>query len=182
MIDLAAILRRFFAARRRLHLSSRVDVVVATLYYAECYDCFGRLKWQVDGHNIVVTAGRNKLLDATFKTGLTTPAWYGLLKGTGSVVAGDTLASHGGWSELNSYSGNRPAFTPGTISNGSVDNSASKCVFSITGTMDVYGAGLCDAQTGTSGTLYGAGDFATNRAVISGDTLNVTLTPSVTAA
>src|SRR5690554_1491510 len=85
---------------------------------------FKRLKWKETIDNIVVTAGLNKVLDATFKTGLSTPAWYVGLKNTGSPAAGDTMSSHAGWTENTSYDeANRPAFTPGTISNGSVDNS-----------------------------------------------------------
>src|SRR5690606_4693630 len=125
-------------------------VAVSTRYRAECYDRHGRLKWREEGHNLVVTAGLNKLLDATFKAGLGAPAWYVGLKDTGAVNAGDTLASHAGWAELTSsvYSGNRPAFTPGTIAAGAVDNAASKASFSITGADTIYGALLCDASSG----------------------------------
>ena len=175
-------IRRLLASRRRVLDPRQLQVQVATLFYAEAFDRWGRLKWAVHGHNLVTTAGLNKLLDACFKTGLASPAWYVLLKGTGSAAAGDTLASHAGWSELSNYSGNRPSLTLGTIASGSVSNSASKASFSVTGSMDVYGAGVCDADTGTSGTLYGAGDFASNRSVISGDTLNVQVTLSVTAS
>lgn len=164
--------------------TTREQVQMRTRYRAECYDREGRLKWREEGHNLVVTAGLNKLLDATFKTGLTTPAWYVGLKDTGTVNAADTLASHGGWAELTStvYSGNRPAFTPGTISGGAVDNAASKASFTITGADTIYGALLCDAASGTGGTLYGAGDFASPRAVEIGDTLNIEVDLSAAAA
>lgn len=142
--------------------------------------------WVEEFENIVVTAGKNKLLDATLKTGLTTPLWYVGLKATGSVVVGDTMASHAGWGELGAstptYSNaTRPAFTPGSISAGSVDNSAAKAVFTINATITVFGAFMADNSTvdGTTGTLYGAGDFASSRALLSGDTLNVTITPSI---
>jgi acyl dehydratase len=52
--------------------------------------------------------------------------------------------------------------------------------FSITGTATVAGAFLNTAATGTAGILYGVVDFSSSRAVISGDTLQVTVT--VTAA
>lgn len=141
-----------------------------------------RLAWADSFHNAVVTEGLNQLLDATLKTGDAAPAWYVGLKDTGAVNAADTLASHAGWSELTNYTGDRQAFTPGTIAAGSVDNSASKASFPITGTDDIYGAFLCDVATGSSGILYGAGDFSAQRGVISGDTLNVTVTASVSAA
>jgi hypothetical protein len=144
------------------------------------------LIWVDEFKNIVVTAGKNKLLDATLKTGLASPAWYVGLKATGTVAVGDTMGSHAGWGELAAatptYSNaTRPAFTPGSVSAGSVDNSASKAVFNINATITVFGAFLADSSTidGTSGTLYGAGDFASSRALLSGDTLNVTITPSI---
>lgn len=157
---------------------------VRTRYAAECYDKHGRLKWREEGHNLVVTAGLNKLLDATFKTGLASPAWYVGLKDTGSVNAADTLGSHGGWAELTSsvYSGNRPALTLGSISAGAVDNSASKASFTITGADTIYGAMVCDQASGNSGVLYGAGDFGSPRAVEVGDTLNIQCDLSVAAA
>ena len=148
-------------------------------YRVECFDQEGRRKWVEEFDNLVVTAGLNKYLDATLKTGLASPAWYVGLKGTGFVAAGDTLASHSGWSEINPYSGNRPAWTPGTIASGSVDNSASKAVFAITSDTTVYGTFLASVNTGTSGTLLGGGDFSSSRAVLNGDTLNVTITCSL---
>lgn len=130
----------------------------------------------------MVTAGLNKLLDATIKTGLTSPAWYVGLKGTGSMVAGDTMASHAGWSTITPYSNaNDPAFTAGTIASGAVDNSGSKAVFNINATDTVYGAFLKDNNTkgGSTGTLYGGADFSASRAVASGDTLNVQINLSI---
>lgn len=158
------------------------SVTIAQKYHVECFAPDGTLKWQDEIDNLVVTEGRNKYLDATLKTGLASPAWYVGLKGTGTVVAGDTLASHSGWSEINPYSGNRPAWTAGTVSSGSVDNSSSKASFAITSSTTVYGCFLASANTGTSGTLLGAGDFGTAKAVDNGDTLQVTVTCSMTAS
>ena len=163
----------------------RAQVAASTWYDVECYDKHGKLKWRDGFWNIVVTAGLNKLLDATFKNGLTTPAWYVGLKGTGSMVAGDTMSSHAGWSEIVPYSdANRPTYTPGSISGGAVDNSASKAVFNINASSTVYGCFLVDNNTksGTTGTLYGGGDFVSSRAVVNGDTLNVTVTLTQTSA
>lgn len=154
-------------------------VISSSLYEVECYGPDGKLKWKDSFDNIVVTAGLNKLLDATIKTGLTSPTWYVGLKGTGTMISADTRASHSGWSEITPYSNsNLPSFTPGSISGGSVDNSASKAVFNINATSTVYGCFLADNNTpgGTTGTLYGGGDFGASRAVTNGDTLNVTIT------
>lgn len=149
----------------------------------ECFAPDGSLKWREEFDNLVVTEGLNKLLDATIKTGLASPAWYVGLKGTGTPQPADTLSNHASWSELTPYAGNRPAYTPGTISGGAVSNSGNKASFSINGTSTVYGCFLCSANTGTSGTLYGAGDFSGgSRSVASGDTLNVQIDLSITAS
>lgn len=160
-------------------------ITIGQFYQVECFDKDGKLKWEDGFENLVVTAGRNKYLDATLKTGLTTPAWYVGLKDAVASVAADTMASHAGWATLVPYSNaTNPAFVLGTIASGSVDNSASKAVFNINGTATIGGAFITDSATkgGTSGTLLGAGEFSVARSVISGDTLNVTVTCSITSA
>lgn len=133
----------------------------------------------------ITTAGLNKFLDATVKTGLTTPAWYvGLVGATHTYAAGDTLSSHAGWAENAHYTGNRKAWTAGTISGGAVSNSGSPAVFTASGTANpdvINGAFICDAETGTSGTLLGEGDFSTGSKNFSdADTLTVTVTLTLT--
>lgn len=159
-------------------------VSVKTVYKVWCHDRAGKLKW-VDGfENLVVTEGLNDLLTRLAKTIPGSVAWFVGLKGTGTPAAGDTMASHASWSTIQPYSdGTRPAFTPGTVSAGSLDNSASKAVFNINATATVFGAFFTDNNTksGTSGKLYGAGDFAASRGVADGDTLNVQVTLSITA-
>jgi len=148
-------------------------------YRVECVGADGRVKWVEEFSNLVTTAGKNDLMTKYFKGSTYTAAWYLGLKGTGSAAVGDTLASHAGWSEVNPYSGNRPAITFGTASGGSL--AASSAVsYSITGSATVAGAFIASANTGTSGTLYSAGDFTAARSVVSGDTLNVT--PTVSAS
>lgn len=144
----------------------------------KCFDKDGNLKWTETVENLVTTAGKNFAIDSIFKASGYTAAWYLGLKGTGSPSASDTLASHGGWSELTPYSGNRPAITFGTTSGGS--NTATPVVISINATSTVYGAFIASVNSGSSGTLYSATDFSTSRSVISGDTISVT--PTVSAS
>lgn len=156
-------------------------------YKVECHDKDGHLKWVEETDNLVTTEGLNKYLDATLKTGLGSPAWYvSLVKAkTTGYAAGDTLASHGGWTEGvpgTDWTGNRIAFTPGTISAGSVDNSGSKATFPMLGTLTIYGALMASVASGTSGTLLGVADFSASRSVVNGDTLSVTVTCSIAAA
>lgn len=143
-------------------------------YEVECFDSEGNLKWREDITNLVTTVGKNDLLDKYFKGSAYTAAWYLGLKGPGTAVVGDTLASHAGWSEVNPYSGNRPAIAFGTTSAGS--NTATTNTYTITGTATVAGAFVANANSGTSGILYSAGDFSVARGVGAGDTLNATLT------
>lgn len=239
------------ASRLRFYGADMALIILAILLYSfspglAIMPVFGR----------VATAGLNKLLDATLKTGLTTPTWYvGLLtyvsntgvtngtttftdaagtfvagdvgrsilvKGAGAAGAdlnttiaavgsgtsitlgaaasnsssnmeyaidcrvGDTMASHTSWSETSTYSqANRVAWTPGAISAGSVDNSASAATFSINGTVDVFGAFLVDNNTkgGSTGTLFGAGVNSSGvvRRALNGDSITVTVTCSVTS-
>jgi hypothetical protein len=154
-------------------------------YKVECIGKDGKLKWVEEFDNLVVTAGRDKYLDATLKTGLASPAWYVGLKDTGTPVAADTMASHASWATITPYSNaTDPAWTPGAVSAGSVDNSASKAVFNINATDDIYGAFMKDGSTkgGATGILLGVGDFGAARSVVSGDTLNVTVTCSISAS
>lgn len=160
------------------------NVQINQFYVAECYDKDGNLRWKDEFENIVVTEGRNHYLDATLKTGVASPTWFVGLKNATVAVAADTMASKG-FTELVPYSNaTRPAYTPGTIAAGSVDNSASRAVFNINGTSTIGGAFLCNNSTksGTTGILLGAGEFGAARSVQSGDTLNVTVTCSVTSS
>lgn len=237
----------------------KLGVVAETIYELEARNAAGELLWRETYKNRVVIAGLNKLLDATFKTGLTTPAWFIGLVGpsitnaaitsgsaaltsasnpftaadagrpiivrgagaggadlvttilsytsagavtlaanAGTTVSGaralfdaraaDTMASHASWTELTAYSeANRQAFTPGTIANGSVDNSASKAVFTINADATII-AGLFMADNnskgGTTGTLYGMAPFSAPgmKQLDNLDTLTVTATLNLTAA
>jgi hypothetical protein len=134
------------------------------------------LKWRDGFENLVVIAGLNKLLDATFVTGLASPEWFAGLKDAGVVDPDDVMGNHIGWAEISPYSNaTRPPFVPGAIANGAVNNAGTKASFLINAPETIYGGFLADDDEvdGVGGTLYGAGDFDTERAVIPGDVLNV---------
>ena len=59
-----------------IHARGGAGLAMETRYDVKAYDPGGNILWEETAFNRVVTAGLNKLLDATFKTGLTTPAWY----------------------------------------------------------------------------------------------------------
>lgn len=148
---------------------------------------FSKPVWEVESPNLVVTVGLNDSLDKHFKASSYTAAWYvGLVSGTPTFAAADTMASHAGWFEVLPYAGARPTLTLGSVTGtGSIDNSANKAVYSINATMVVGGAFVNTLPTAgqTSGTLYGGAAFSGgNRSVASGDTLNVTVTLTAAAA
>lgn len=146
----------------------------------ECRDKEGNLKWVENFHNLIVNEGLDHLLDSTLAGQSQIATWYVGLKNTGSAAATDVMNSHGGWTENTTYAeAVRQTWTPNAAaSSQSVTNSSSKATFSINGSTTIYGAFLTSNNTkgGTSGKLYAAGDFASSRAVISGDSLLVTAT------
>jgi len=156
-------------------------------YVVECFGPDGKLKWSEEFDNLVPTVGLNDSLDKHLKGSNYTAAWYvGLVDGSPSPAAADTMASHAGWAEVTDYDeGTRPALVLGSVVAGSVDNSASKASFSINATVTIGGALLASVATkgGSTGVLYGIGPFAAgDREAQDGDTLNVTVTATATAS
>ena len=163
------------------------------VFTVECFDKDGNHKWTAKSPNLVVNVGLADMNDKYFSGSGYTAAWYLGLYGAASSndpAAGDTMASHAGWTEVTDYSqSTRPACTFGsaTVADPSViDNSGSVAVFSINNTVTVGGAFLTsdDTKGGTSGILFSAADFQSpgDRNVVSGDTLNVTYQFSLDAA
>ena len=150
-----------------------------------CLDSEGKEKWREVKKNLVTTVGLNHVLSSTLDGATQITAWYVGLKAAGSAAAGDTMASHSAWAEVVAYSqAVRQTLTLGTAASGSIDNTASKATYSINGTATVAGAFINSnsAKSGTAGTLYGVVDFGSSRAVISGDTLEVTVTLTAASA
>lgn len=159
-------------------------------YQVEYYNPSRELQWIDEFSGLVVTAGLNKLLDATFKTGLASPAWYvGLVDGAGTpvIVAADTMASHAGWSENTAYTeAVRQTWTPGTIASAAVSNAASQAIFSCNADGTIYGVFLTDTDAispGNTGTLYDVGQFTEgSHLVYNGGALHVTVRLTLAAA
>jgi hypothetical protein len=164
------------------------------VFHFKCYDKDGNLKWEDSAHNLVVNEGLQLMNDEFFTGSSYTAAWYlGLVTGPGAgntYAAGDTMASHVGWTEDEDYSElvrQTATFGSATLADPSViDNSGSVAVFSMDATTTIAGAFLTtdDTKGGTSGTLFSVSNFTTpgDRAVVNGDTLNVTYTFSLDAA
>lgn len=156
----------------------------AGVYVVECRAADGTLRWREDLRNLVTTAGKNDALDKYLAGSSYTAAFYvGLINESGytGVNAADTMSSHSGWTEFTAYSqSNRPAAAFSAASSGSKSTSAAAS-YTINGSGTVKGAFLAtnNTKSGTTGTLYSAGAFASDRPVQSGDTLNVSYTASL---
>jgi hypothetical protein len=160
-----------------VHLSGRYEV--------ECIGADGKVKWRDHIDNLVTTPGKNLALDTVLAGSAFTATTRMGLKGAGSAAAGDTQASHAGWSEVGgtnapAYTGNRPTPTFAAASAGSKATS-SAVSFAITSSGTVAGCFIningSATKDDTAGTLYSAGDFSGgSRSVINGDTINVSYT------
>ena len=166
------------------------------VFTVTCHNSDGQLKWSDSFHNLVVNQGLQDMNSKYFKGAGYTAAWFlGLVTGPGSgttFAAGDTLASHAGWTENTAYTtsggaGVRAAVTFGTATTADpsvLNNSASPSVFTMTSNAQtIAGAFLASVSTGTSGILFSAGDFSGGDKVVdSGDSLSVTYSFSLDAA
>ena len=157
------------------------------LYHAVCYDAQGNVKWEDDIKNLVTTVGKNLTLDTILGNSAAGAVVMGL-KGTGTAAIGDTQASHAGWLEVGlanapTYSGNRktPSFSAAT---GGVKSTSAASTFSITSTGTVAGCfiniGGSATIDNTTGTLFSAGDFSSSKSVVSGDSIAVSYSATLT--
>jgi hypothetical protein len=164
--------------------TKNTEVAKATgRFRMECYDKDGILKWTAESQNLVVNVGLQYMAGTALTSTTQITTWYIGLYGAGASntpAAGDTMASHAGWTEVTPYAGNRPTATFAAATNANpsvVTNTASPASFSINATQTVGGAFLTSNNTagGSTGTLFSAADFQSpgDRNVVSGDTLNV---------
>ena len=173
-------------------LGTKANAGASGVYTMQCFDKDGNLKWEARCPNLVVNVGLQDMNTQYFKGVSYTAAWFIGLYGAGASntpAAGDTAASHAGWTEVVPYSNaTRVAatFVTATTANPSVvTNAASPATFNINATSTVGGAFLTSDSTknGTTGTLFSAADFGApgDRSVVSGDIISVTYTFSLAA-
>ncbi len=163
-----------------------VNKVLKNRYKIEAFRN-GKLLWVEEFDNLVVDVGLNDSLDKHLKGSAYTAAWYvGVVGATPTFAAGDTMSgAHAGWTEQTTYDEtNRPTLSLGAVAGKSVDNSASKAVFTISGSVTLGGAFIVTTNNkgGTTGILYGGGVFSQNRALVDNDVLNVTITCTAAAS
>lgn len=176
-----------------------VGVKLRNQYLVECHDADGVLQWREEIYNLVTTEGLNDLLSkylkgatytAGFFVGLIDNASFGALGATDTaarIVAAGSINSPttNNWGESQAYSESvRQTLTLGSASGGSIDNSASKAVFTMNATKTINGIFVATLNTkgGTTGVLYGEASFGTPQPVISGNTITVTVTLTAATA
>lgn len=149
------------------------------IFEVVCKGPEGQEKWRETAHNLITNQGLNHILDVVLHGSTAVSPWYVGLKNTGDPAAGDTLASHSGWTENSNYTGNRQEYVEAAASSQSTTNSSNKASFPITSdSQSIYGAFLASVATGTSGTLLCVANFSSAKSADNGDTLEVTYTIS----
>jgi hypothetical protein len=184
-----------YVSERGILVPSATRVIGGGVFSMVCRDAKGRVKWENESHNIVVSVGLKDMNDKYFRGASYTAAWYLGLYGAGASsnpAAGDTAASHAGWSEVSPYSNaTRPVCTfaaATTASPSVITNAASPAVFNINvvGPTIIGGSFLSSVNTkgGTTGILFSAADLAApgDRSVTSLDTLSLTYTFTLASA
>lgn len=164
------------------------------VFTVTCYDKNGNLKWEEKAPNLVVDVGLEAMTEATLGAGTQVTTWYLGIYGaaaSNNPLATDTMSSHGGWTEITDYDeSTRPTCSFGASSIASsgtsvISNSGSAAAFTMNTGTTVGGAFLTsnDTKGGSTGTLFSAADFQSpgNRIVVSGDTINVTYTFTLSA-
>lgn len=177
-----------------LHAVNRSEnkVQAGGVFRIQCCDSEGNLKWEAESHNLVVNVGLQDMNAKYFTGSGYTATWYLGLYGaaaSNNPAAGDTMALHGGWTEVTAYNqATRPQCvfgTPTTADPSVATNSASPAAYTISATTTVGGAFLTSNNTkgGTTGILFSAADFSSpgDRSVVANDTLTVTYTFSLDA-
>lgn len=165
---------------------SKQNVKLGGVFKLQHFNKDGNLIGEQEFPNGITDVGLNKILNDMFDGGSSASpsgTWYcGLIDNAGfsALAAGDTMASHSGWSESTDYTeSNRVTWGVGAASARSVTNSTTMD-FSINATVTINGIFIVDNNTkgGTSGTLWATASFSSAVSATSGDTLKVTYTVS----
>lgn len=159
-------------------------------YTAVCTDCEGNVVWSEEFRNLLTATGKAfQMQSALNGSSYTAAQFMGLISSASfsAVAAADTMASHAGWLEgglANAPTYTAPRKTAAFSAAAAVGNTGTIALsaglaFVFTGTGTVQGAFIC-AGTGatstidnTAGTLYSAGTLSAAQPVISGNTLTI---------
>jgi len=164
------------------------------IFHAECLDKDGRVKWRDSAPNVVTTQGKNSILDQYMDRGT---AFAEIVLGLHTTV-GNAASTYNSPSPQVEVAGAvvaariRPTWAAAT--GGAKNNNASPTSFPIISTAapaSTTGITGCFLATGIAGItvpghttvgsiLVSSGSFSVARPVVSGDTLNVTYSLTLT--
>ena len=145
-----------------------------------------RLLWEGKQHNVWTAEGLNDLLDVYLCDGTQIANWYVLTFESDTTPADGTTYAVPVFTECTAIDeATRPAYT-GVLGSKVVTNTASKAVFTYSAGKTIYGAALVGggSSASTKGDVAGggvmpvAGRFASSRAVVDDDVINLSYTVS----
>jgi hypothetical protein len=169
------------ALTRRGEIDESLDI--KGVFHVECIGADGRVKWQDDAHNLVTTQGKNAILDKYLGLGAAyTSQGLGLHTTVGSATS--TYATPAPQVEPGTgvYAARlSPAFAAASAGSKATSSAVS---FAIVGAASISGCFVAEGNASvltngdvaaSGGVLLSTGAFSGGtRAVVSGDTLNVT--------
>lgn len=130
-------------------------------------------------HNLMPTEGLDHVLGVVLKSATPRAHWYvGVYEGAYTPTPGDMMVDFPADAvECTAYtSATRLVFTPGTVMNGTVDNTAAVAEFAFNATKLIYGGFISSASAKGSGAgiLLSAVRFGSPKQMDSSSTLRVT--------
>lgn len=153
------------------------------LYWIEHVSPAGIVSREGPFHNLVPYEGLNHMLNVTLKGATAVGTWYvGLFEGNYTPTT-DVKASTlpGLATECTAYTpAARVEFQEGTVTTGSVDNSAALAEFTFTADKTVMGSFISSAQSkgSTAGVLLSVVRFPSPRVQVSGSVLRILAGPT----
>jgi len=168
----------------------------------ECRDVSGNLKWEDEFPNLVVSAGKQLMLDTLLRgtSYSVTGPFLGLTNKTLTPLATDTLTTlvttnsaefinyTVGGSAVRGTAVFAASSSTGASPSNVTSSTATAVTYTITGAGGtvygcflVLGTGAVNTQNSTTGTLYSEGNFTVAKATTAGDTVSVTYSTTATS-
>lgn len=157
----------------------KTNLTAGFQYLVEVLDKNGDVRESEIVKNIMPLEGLNHVLGVALKGVTPITAWYvGLYEGNYTPVTGDTAAlfTTAATENITYDEATRPALTLGSVSGGTVDNSASKAVFTMNAAKTIYG-GFISSASGkgvSTGVLLSAVRFSSPKSLGATDVLRIT--------
>lgn len=164
----------------------KTEAEIGFTWFVELEHTDGRVERE-EVHNLFPLEGLNHLMSVAYKSGTQVGTWYiALYEGNYTPQPGITAADFPATAqECTAYVGSaRKEFVTGSVSSGSVDNSASRAEFELTADKTIYGGVITSSSTkgSTNGVLTSAVRFSSPKVCETGSILRVVASNSLTSA